>query len=53
MASVATDPSEAATTTTASGANSPTNAVQTSITGVRRPQPTHSTTERVIKCQLI
>lgn len=47
MTSVATDPSAVATT--ASGANSPTSSVQTSITGVRRPQPTHSTTERVIK----
>uniref|UniRef100_A0A1I8BDL9 SER_THR_PHOSPHATASE domain-containing protein n=1 Tax=Meloidogyne hapla TaxID=6305 RepID=A0A1I8BDL9_MELHA len=44
MTSVATDPSAVATT--ASGANSPTSSVQTSITGVRRPQPTHSTTER-------
>uniref|UniRef100_A0A915MV14 Serine/threonine specific protein phosphatases domain-containing protein n=1 Tax=Meloidogyne javanica TaxID=6303 RepID=A0A915MV14_MELJA len=48
MASVATDPSSAATNASASGANSPTSA-QTSIAAVRRPQPTHSTTERVIK----
>jgi len=50
MASVATDPSSAATNASASGANSPTSAAQTSIAAVRRPQPTHSTTERVIKC---
>lgn len=49
MASVATDPSSAATNASASGANSPTSAAQTSIAAVRRPQPTHSTTERVIK----
>ncbi|CAK5105157.1 unnamed protein product [Meloidogyne enterolobii] len=49
MASAATDSSAVATNASASGANSPTSAAQTSIAAVRRPQPTHSTTERVIK----
>lgn len=49
MSSPAT--ADSASSTGATNPASPTGTGQTMIGGVRRPLPTHSTTERVIKCK--